>query len=148
MCIQSPVLAFRHFHLWFRAALPLSARGEDTASLGRGFLCRGDTQPGPPPPLGGSAAVQNQITGERCAQVSASTCSSGRALRASCLWRRLLQGHGGGSKARPTALPSVPARDHTHSRPGSPLEPAERLSRDKLLCSVGAPQGGHQELGL
>lgn len=54
MCIQSPVLAFRHFHLWFRAALLLAAGGgEDTVSLRRGFLCRGGYPARPPATPGG-----------------------------------------------------------------------------------------------
>ena len=133
----------------FGSELPCRCQPEGkTQRLWEGASCAGGYPARPPATPGGSAAVQNQITGERCAQVSASTCSSGRTLRASCLWRRLHQGHGGGSKARPTASPSVPAQDHTPSRPGRPLEPAERCSRDKLLCSVGAPQGRHQKLGL
>ena len=70
MCIQSPVLAFRHFHLWFRAALPLSARGEDTASLGRGFLCWGIPSQAPRHPGGFGCSSESDHRRTLCPSLS------------------------------------------------------------------------------
>lgn len=77
MCIQSIVLAFRYFHLQFRAALLLAGRERCSVSW-RGFLCWGRHSQVPQ----GSNWGLNQNIGKCSAPDIASTCSSGPALGA------------------------------------------------------------------
>lgn len=112
---------------------PVRGSWGETQRLWEGASCSGGDAARPPRV---PAVVQNQITGKCCAPDSAGTCRSGRALGASCLWKRLIQGHGGGSEAAPAALLSVTARDHAHCRPHSPSRAGREMQRRQVVCAL------------
>ena len=137
MCIQSPVLAFRHFHLWFRAALPLAAGagelGGDTASLGRGFLLGGRPSQAPQGFGCGSESDHREVLWPRLGRYL--QFRPGR-------WEPAAFGSGSSKvtvaapEAAPAALLSVTARDHAHCRPHSPSRTGREMQRRQVVCAL------------